>query len=414
VNEQTAVQASPLVVVTLVHGTWGGDTPWTKDGSPLREAIECQLDSRTRFRCFKWSGINTHHARLTAGKELGQYLWQGIREFPEARHVVVTHSHGGNVLLYALRDRALQDKVSAAVCMGTPFIYCVERNIRGAIDYLQRYKVAVFVSIYFAIVLIGGLLMEILDTAFPGWFENSTSGTLFVVASWAAILGVAFLFSRGLKQWPTSAPHVQQRVIEELQPPQVISVPFLCVSFVGDEAGLVLKAVQAVANVPFWLWRFVERLQVDGFDRVFGTLCVALLGIMVLHFFGVQVPSGVVISLFALLLGSILFAFLGGTFLMAGLMVLMPAAKFARAHNFGFGWEPAVNHVLVNVVQQLAPATVSPRMVELVSYDAKEAALRLGLSARAFRLKYLFHTLIYTDPKVTNAVARWLASRVAD
>jgi hypothetical protein len=112
--------SSTDLAITLVHGTFARDADWTKDGSPLRASLAFSLGDRATFHVFNWSGKNTTSARVRAGIGLARHLRRVRRSNLGAKQVVIAHSHGGNIALYARRRMNLQDV--AMVTLGTPFI----------------------------------------------------------------------------------------------------------------------------------------------------------------------------------------------------------------------------------------------------------------------------------------------------
>ena len=94
---------------------------------------------------FAWSGANTEWRRLCdAGAErdftdapagppnprtLRAHIARTRDDFPHAKHVLVAHSHGGNVCLAALRDRDTRAAVHGLACLSTPFV-----NVRARAD----------------------------------------------------------------------------------------------------------------------------------------------------------------------------------------------------------------------------------------------------------------------------------------
>jgi hypothetical protein len=132
------INHNPKYLITFVHGTWGRNSPWTQTGSHLHKLLSDHYGEDS-IRNFEWSGSNSHKARLKAGKRLSRALKNSINSYPQAKHFVISHSHGGNVVLYALRDEQLQQQLSGIMCMGTPFIHCQPREISeslGVISYL--------------------------------------------------------------------------------------------------------------------------------------------------------------------------------------------------------------------------------------------------------------------------------------
>ncbi|MBX3620922.1 MAG: hypothetical protein KF891_13205 [Rhizobacter sp.] len=108
--------------VTLIHGTFARGAPWTQEGSRLRSALAASLGDEVTFHVFLWSGDNSFAARADAAAALRAHLDSTIGTAPNDRHVVIAHSHGGNVALCALDGMAPGHEVDAVVCLATPFI----------------------------------------------------------------------------------------------------------------------------------------------------------------------------------------------------------------------------------------------------------------------------------------------------
>src|SRR5215831_11579859 len=107
------VGGGPRVVAHLVHGTWpaGGflahtyprffkpQPTWFDDGSDFRRSIEADVPG-IEWRAFKWSGENSEIERRKAARVFAGVLRRELDAAPEACHVVIAHSHGGNVALW--------------------------------------------------------------------------------------------------------------------------------------------------------------------------------------------------------------------------------------------------------------------------------------------------------------------------
>jgi hypothetical protein len=124
-------------VVTLVHGSFARGAPWTREASDFRDTLVATLGRPCVFRPFEWSGRNRPGWRLRAAEALREHLERGLGEHPSAKHYVVCHSHGGNVLLYALRGQPLQDRLNGLVCLSTPFLHVRLRRL-GDHAHLRR------------------------------------------------------------------------------------------------------------------------------------------------------------------------------------------------------------------------------------------------------------------------------------
>src|SRR3954468_6058246 len=99
-------------VITLVHGTWSRDAPWTRDVSPLCCHLRDALPAPIHFERFNWSGRNSFSARQKASEHLQAHLRRLFEKWPTAKHFVIAHSHGGNVVFYAIRDSDVASRLA--------------------------------------------------------------------------------------------------------------------------------------------------------------------------------------------------------------------------------------------------------------------------------------------------------------
>jgi pimeloyl-ACP methyl ester carboxylesterase len=133
------------VFVHLVHGTWPhgllrrrssqAKKAWFEDGSIVRANIQSHVDTTLNFPVFSWSGRNSYAARSHASIEFSRYIDSWMKKEPEAKHIVIAHSHGGTVAargIAELRHRLGDEpRIKALVCLATPFVY---------LSYSQRAK----------------------------------------------------------------------------------------------------------------------------------------------------------------------------------------------------------------------------------------------------------------------------------
>jgi hypothetical protein len=151
------IRERPSLVFTLVHGTFARGAAWTEDRSPLREALSRGSPDPPTFLKFEWSGRNTNRARIAGGRALADHIRKTSADYPGARHVVVAHSHGGNVALYALRD--IPKPHPELITLATPFIHGSPRAIDEFLWFVERILVYV---IGVAILLLTVLIIELL------------------------------------------------------------------------------------------------------------------------------------------------------------------------------------------------------------------------------------------------------------
>jgi pimeloyl-ACP methyl ester carboxylesterase len=131
--------------IVLVHGTWGrGFFPkrrdaslyppnkrwWFEEGSQFRMRLDEALKAASldwQIRAFLWSGANSVHARDCAASELSHQLTIDLQD-PEAKVVIVAHSHGGNVALRALQRLDSKAGKIKVVTSATPFLRVFARR----------------------------------------------------------------------------------------------------------------------------------------------------------------------------------------------------------------------------------------------------------------------------------------------
>jgi len=138
------VISEPRVIAHLVHGTWpaGGflahryprifkpQPVWIDEGSDFRRDVEARVPG-IEWRPFRWSGENSELDRRRAAMSFADMLRRELDSAQDACHVVIAHSHGGNVALWGLGhlDQASRNRVAGFATMGTPFLHFESRPL---------------------------------------------------------------------------------------------------------------------------------------------------------------------------------------------------------------------------------------------------------------------------------------------
>jgi hypothetical protein len=110
-------------IFVTVHGTWATGANWTRPSSALFDSIRKEWPESGFYR-FNWSGVNGARHRLMASRELTTALNNLSASHPTSRIVVISHSHGGNVVAWA--STKVAHSLFAAIYLNTPFIQVID------------------------------------------------------------------------------------------------------------------------------------------------------------------------------------------------------------------------------------------------------------------------------------------------
>ncbi len=350
-------ESSPKTVITLVHGTWAPDALWTRPTSKLRKTLLKSIP-RVEFKLARWSGVNSPAGRRKGGDKVRSRLLQLItKDYPKADHYVIAHSHGGNVVRYALKGITPETKqrISAVICLSTPFISCKKRDLRDRVarikrDVLQNKDVFLFGAILLSSVVIEKFfvhetyLMKILGSTILAiyavfWFGDFWRGPL-------AKRIEAWLYER------------QEATLSRFRFSEAPNPPLLSLSPCRDEASWWLNLVGKIAAMPFAL------------RRVYLGCCFALGAGLALWFQAIK--PGIAVGknlldlnfdnlffyIFTIMLGGAVGVFLGFLFAEA-LRWLIP--NLTQGRFFGLGRSPGYIHFVAEIRTDELPAEFDQR-----------------------------------------------------
>jgi hypothetical protein len=237
-----ANSSAPTDVVVLVHGTYQPEAAWTLPGSSLATALRGALPSTAVYR-FRWSGRNSHQARLDAGDALSRAL-AGLAQVygDRARIHVVTHSHGGNVLMYALA-RWSPGLIESGVCLATPFLYV--RDAGSRLTNWARAFIALLAPLGILAVVTAALFAARADL-YVGAALLSAIGVLATTVLGAYLIVLLGTRARASK-WNFALPTLEQGSLLILRP-------------IGDEAAAALGAAHLASLTLETIWRHGRRL----------------------------------------------------------------------------------------------------------------------------------------------------------
>ena len=238
--------STPDVVITLVHGTWARRAPWTAAGSPLRQTLSDAALGRVVFDPFAWSGRNSLATRRRAVQALVDRMQASIARWPEARHYLVGHSHGGNIAFQALAHPVVGERVAGVICLSTPFLHVAPRELgpvgRTALTWLP------VVTLFY-----GGELA--VSFVAPAYAET--------LGVWVLILAGAggYLIHRAMRRRSPGVP-------PSLEYPVVDPVKVIILRAAGDEASAALGATHLISWMAGRLWLATSRLLGEALETI--------------------------------------------------------------------------------------------------------------------------------------------------
>ena len=349
------VTAAAEIVFHLVHGTFARGAGWTEPDSPLCRNLWRMCGGRCRYERFLWSGENSHEARISAGAALADQLETSLADHPTAKHVVVAHSHGGNVTLYATRHQVVASGLAGIVCLATPFIRATAR--RPVLPYL-----AILSAMPAALLLTGLGVASFWGAIKAAGYERAWFFGIGLVLTVLAVC-YAYKYIRDGLEIARATRAQAAAIVDAIAVPAAYATPILCVRAVGDEARNWLVGLQ---------WTTVlMRLLYLGFT------CFVVVFALAMAISGGPASYGGVILLLLIGFG-----------IRNGLMWII------RGTRAGFGGERFGYYTRSNIWA----STWLPR------------ARNITRSWHLIWATGLAHSAIYNDERVLDAVTAWLRS----
>lgn len=360
--------------IILVHGTWAPRAAWVEGGSLLAQALR-KSSRGAAIRAFRWSGRNAHSARIGAGSELASFLLELHRECGLRDFQLIGHSHGGNVILYALRDPQVAPLVRRLAFLGTPFIATGRRDAHDIADQAGG---------LFAWLLVAPILAAL------AWVAVASGLLPMAVVAPAAfamliLVGNSPAFG-GFKENIIRSIHAglrrrQDHFAAEISTP-VPGVPCFVAYVAGDEALLHLTSVELLSDIQ---WRSIEALRsavpAAGLVFVWGSLIILIGGWPT----PLDQPGP-----FALML-----PLLVGATVVAPLVVTV-FSRLTRGSSIGFGGEGLI-----------ASATLRTKPLRLPPWPLPPES-RIHAWQRPPAASGLRHSGLYADGRIAEDLCRWL------
>jgi pimeloyl-ACP methyl ester carboxylesterase len=405
---QSHSDATPTLVVTLVHGTWARNAAWLREDSLLCRAILAAFpDQVLRFVPFRWSGHNSVSARFRGAQTLAAKLGAMRREWPEARHVLIGHSHGGFVALSALRGATLDERICGVACLSTPFLMARVRPMSRLAKVGLTVTPALLVAFGFGQVVVHSPLGAIVDR------HEDLKGVFGLLV---LVLGALAWY------WtPRAVQGLSARVFERMQLPELAPDRLFLVRAPGDEASAALGAAQILNFAVSRIWDRASSILDDTIRR--GDLWLEAVGRIrwPLHALNVVlVAAAVLIAVVAPKTATATIAF----------AVLLGIAGVSWGLLLGESWGKIVGLLLLGVIAAPLPFLLAllaipfaPELavVSLVLDVSAEATPPGVWTVRQLRPEpdrapdagaTLMHSVAYQDAAAIAALIEWMQARI--
>jgi hypothetical protein len=95
-HSEAKEKIAPETYVLIVHGTFAHKAPWAQSGGAFFEEIQ-NTNPKLHIDSFNWGG-GMGDDRIKAGEVLAEHLLNQRKKYPNARIILIGHSHGGNVI----------------------------------------------------------------------------------------------------------------------------------------------------------------------------------------------------------------------------------------------------------------------------------------------------------------------------
>lgn len=242
-------------VIILVHGTFGRNADWISSKHYLTTSLKQSFDGEVLP--FDWSGRNSHQARVQAGAELALFVRKIIDSGIRRIHII-SHSHGGNVVLYALNDELIQTYIFSIAFLATPFLIIKRRPVENFSNVITQ--TLSWLVVFPLFMPFGGLML--IDVSYR-IFGAIGGGLMFLVGS-PAILSIYLWYrSRARKICHLAFTGYLRRQQDKTRSWLIQASP-KCRTFIAtvkrDEAAYFLRSIDLLSVAPWYSYEFTSKI----------------------------------------------------------------------------------------------------------------------------------------------------------
>jgi hypothetical protein len=365
--------------IVLIHGTFAPNAEWIRPDSFLCTALRVRFPS-AEFFPFTWNGRNSHSARIASGKRLAEFLQALKAEGSGHPCYVIAHSHGGNVVLYALSQPSAEACVDGCVFLGTPFINTRRRDLALYLDTIafELTWLIAYVPLTVLLVLRLGLVKGLL----------ASMGVLFFAIPYAAAPAAQKAVTKRIRDALSETLSALQSRFFRYVTPAALKRPSLVCYVQGDEAKAWLGVVNSASRSPFivndYLLQFLQTWPILLAVAAVARIADWMVGERTAFAMRALLPSMVIL--------------LSGLFLIVVLSFVLPLGSVAtRAHRAGFGWEGLFGYSLVDLFTTVYPACATDAVATAIAFKPQRG-----------RVKGFRHSGFYLDANVVKSIGDWL------
>jgi hypothetical protein len=409
-------QEDPRFVVYLVHGTWSADARWISHHSQFSERLAARLGGLLLLDRVRWSGKNSLQAREAATSKLRAEVNQRVAQFPGSAHVIIAHSHGGNIALRAISEGGLHRRVGL-VCLSTPFLNVRRRNIPAIAQKLLELGVLAILAALLALPLerwstAHHLSLWLKTNPWVAWADLKADDVMWAPVI-APLLLLVFLLKRARKKaealWESLHYQVPAEAMLKIlrtrgdEASAALSayhlVSWLLTAAIGN-VGAVVEAVREaklVKKLPRRPWISSPEWKTAGLFKKAGIvvanclmLAMVLLGLALLSPTLRETIFTLVAGYFAMLyLVPYLAAFVVGAAFAASVL------PFALVGALSFGGDALIAALIYEITAESTP-------------EGTWSVSLLPLSSEGIVRNRLMHSLLYDDQLAVDEIADWI------
>ncbi|WP_426062044.1 esterase/lipase family protein [Hymenobacter sp. B1770] len=393
--------ANPTYAVTLVHGTFAENAEWIQPASDFAQQLAGHLQHEAVISAFNWSGENLHSARLDGGAHLAEHLRRMHHQYPTAEQVVIGHSHGGNVIMYAVKNLGVLPFTLKVVTMATPFLNIQVRELASAMQVLPYIAAVTLGPLLFTLTIALNVLFFFYLGQYIAWFSGGTGMIFTFIGVFYSLPGVTwplakkgFLFFKNLGPVLEASAQAKKAILDIGGDTTYAS---LSVVFQGDEAGMLLHFSQFMGSFFLRLYGRINTAAQFIVNR-FASIAMLWLFVLVAAVIASELLNNKADETFTY--ASIYFmSFLQTVFALLFWLVpfILLSSLLIKSNPLFFGWESLSQIFLLRTDVDARPYHLGAN--ELHVYEAHFSRL----AKRNIR-----HSLVYADAAIIKDIAEWI------